>query len=303
MLSWRCFCYYLFKIWDSKPSNIIVTTTTTIMMIIIIIIIILVSHPIKDQFNCFWCHLSFLFFHTTSNAMLKIDTRCHYWFPSRCYPRSKSCSSVCTVLIKQLWSSMYLYWYGNSFCKTTCAGFTRTHDKKLPYRCLKHLVSCSNPGYSTLSSLPSLVFLFCQRAQLCLPDVHGHDHLADVAAAGSTCRCRRLHQEHAIGGQRGADVLQVNALGQPERHKRKETSSQPGAHFAQLSVFVMFVLLECSSRSWFCRRPTCISEWSILKPPRAYPAFHHDSLLNQNCEMHFLFLANLQQQWKLSFSK
>lgn len=97
-----------------------------------------------------------------------------------------------------------------------------------------NILSYYRNSYS--SSAPSLVFWACQHVRLCLLDLHGHDHLADIAASRSTCRCRRLHREHPIGRQKGADAMQVNVLGQPERKERDERSR----HILQLqlSIFI-----------------------------------------------------------------
>lgn len=181
--------------------------------------------------------------------------------PSRCHPRSESWCSVCatTCPTTQGLHVSLLTW--QQFSQNhMCRIYENTQHKTSIQVSTISILNCYNSGYSTLSSVPSLVFRVCQCVRLRLPDLHGHDHLADVAAAGSTCGCRRLHREHAIGGQRGADVLQVDALGQPEGHKRKETSSQTGAHFCTAQRICDVAPLVCSSLSWLCRRPTCISE-------------------------------------------
>lgn len=142
-------------------------------------------------------------------------------------------------LIKQLKSSIYLYYWQQFLQDHMCRICHNTPHETSIQPCTVSILSGYNSGYSTLSSVPSLVFQACRRGRLRLPDQHGHDHLAAVVTAASSRRCGCLHREQAVGGQRGADVLQVNASWQPERRERKETLSQTGVHFAQPSVFTM----------------------------------------------------------------
>lgn len=180
---------------------------------------------------------------TAFGALIKIDTRCFngYFCLLFHHPvlliaiQGVQVAAQCVPLLTHHSSVSCIFFIDMAIVLAKHVQDTRhqtiTHNQYLAY----------NSGYS--SPPPSLVIQVCQRVWLYLLDLHGHDHLADAAAARSACRCRRrcFHWEHAVGRQGGADPLYVKASGQPERHKKEETSS----HILQLQLCIFITWLLC----------------------------------------------------------